>query len=125
MLQYHAGTKLLRVGHLESIDRGYNILRFLFECPAKERYAMLRVKSVRVYNVVRDGRCGFAKHVGNDSIKGNIANGEHILIAVFLTGFTGHQLEAIPCKFPEDTGILVGDKATGNQAETKQVADPF
>jgi len=77
---------------------------------------MFRVKSVRIYDVVRDGRGGYAKHIGNDSIKGDIANREHILIAVFLAGFAGHQFEAIPRILPQYTDVFAGDKAAGNKS---------
>lgn len=86
---------------------------------------MLRFKRVRVYNVVRDGSGGLAKHVRNDSIKGYVADREHILIAVFLAGFAGYQLESIPCVLTQDADVFGGDETAGNKSYSKQIADPF
>ena len=64
--------------------------------------------------LVRDGSGGFAKHVGNDS---NIANGKHVLITVFLTGFVGNQLESVSCVLPQYTDVFARDKTAGNKPE--------
>jgi len=76
-------------------------------------------------DVVRDGRGGNAKHVGNDSIKGDITNSKHILIAVLLTGFAGNQLKTVPGILTQDTDILAWDKAARNKPDTEQVPNPF
>ena len=78
-----------------------------------------------VFGVVRDGRGRFAKHVGDDSIKGDIANGESVLKAVFFAGFTGNELEAVSRILPQNADVLRRDKAAGNQTEAKEIADPL
>lgn len=101
------------------------ICGFLFERFLQQRNAMLRIKGVRGYDVVRNGSGRFAKHVGNDSIKGYIANSEHILIAVFFAGFAGNQLETIPHELPQDADVFAGDETAGNKPDSEQVADPL
>jgi len=78
-----------------------------------------------VNNIARDGCGGFAKHVGDDSIESDFADGEHVLIAVFLAGFTGYQFETVARKFAQDPGVPIRDKTAGNQTEAKQIADPL
>jgi hypothetical protein len=86
---------------------------------------MLRVKEIGFYKVVRDGSGGFAKHVGNDSIKGYIADGKNILEPVLFAGFAGNKLKPVTGILPQDSYRFAGDKTAGNKAEAKQVADPF
>jgi len=122
---YETSAGLLGGSHLEPLYRCDNLIRFVLKRAVEQRNTMLGVKSVGVYKVVRDGRGGFAKHVGNDSIKGYVADGKDILIAVLLAGFAGDQLEAIPRILAKDADILVGDKTAGYQSKPEQVADPF
>jgi hypothetical protein len=51
----------------------------------KKRGAVNRIKGIRGNQVVRDGRGRFTKHVGDDNIKGYIANSESILKTVLFT----------------------------------------
>lgn len=115
MILNHFGAVFLRGGHLKSVDRFHSFGCFLFRRPFQQGSTIFRVKGVRVYDVVRDGGGRFAKHVINDSIQGNIADREHVLIAVLLAGFAGHQLETVTSIFAQDTDIL-------NQTSTVDLA---
>ena len=86
---------------------------------------MLRGKGIGSYKVVRDGRGRFAKHVGDDSIEGHIADGKNILETILFAGFAGNKLKPITGVLPQDSDRFTGDKTAGNKAEVKQVADPF
>ncbi|EQB20861.1 hypothetical protein UNSWDHB_1811 [Dehalobacter sp. UNSWDHB] len=71
---------------------------------------MYRVKGIRRNQIVRDGRGRFAKHVGDDSIKGYITNSEGILETVLFTTFTGNKFKAVAGVFPKNTNRFIGDQ---------------
>jgi len=54
----------------------------------EKRRTVFWVKGIRGNQIVRDGSGRFAKHVGNDSIEGHIADRESILKTILFTGFT-------------------------------------
>ena len=86
---------------------------------------MFRVNGITVDKVICNGRSGLTEHIGNDRVKSDVANGERVLETVFLTGFTGNQLVSVARILAQYAHPLFRDKATGNKAEPKQVADPF
>ena len=47
------------------------------------------------------------------------------LKTILLTGTHGYELAPIAGKLAEDTDILVGDIAAGDQSHAEQVADPL
>lgn len=49
---------------------------------------MVRVKGFVGCEVIRNGGCGFAKHIRHNGIQSHIANGERILKVVFLTALS-------------------------------------
>ena len=74
-----------------SLDRlDYGISLILFDRTPEQADTVLRVKRIGAYKVVRDESGGFAKHVGNDSIKGYIADGKNILESILFAGFAGN-----------------------------------
>jgi len=116
---------LLFLCHLKTLNRFDDLVGFLLQGALQQGNAMFWIEGIRVYKVVRDGRGRFAKHIGNDSIKSDIANGESVLKAVLLTRLTGNQLEAVSRILPQNTDVLRRDKAAGNQTEAKKIADPL
>jgi len=127
MLANESNALLLLIGHLEALNGIDNLIGLLFERALKQRGAMLKVESVgiSVYDVVRDGGGRFAKHVGDDSIKGDIANGEGVLEAILFRGLATDQLVAIARVFSENTDGLVRDEGTGNQPKPEEIAYPL
>lgn len=91
----------------------------------KKGRTVLRVKEIRGDQVVRDGRGRLAKHVGDDSIKGYIANSESILETIFFTAFAANKFKTISGVFAENTDRFVGDVTSGDQTQTEEVSDPF
>ena len=75
---------------------------------------MNRVKGIRGNQVVRDGRGRFAKHVGNDSIKGYIADSEGILKTILFTAFTGNKFGTVAGVFMKNTNWFLGNKTSWN-----------
>jgi len=110
---------------LKTLNRFDDLVGFLLQGALQQRNAILGVEGILVYKVVRDGRSRFAEHVGNDSIKGDIANGEGVLEAILFARLAGNELEAIPCVLPQNADVLRWDKAAGNQTEAKEIADPL
>jgi len=47
------------------------------------------------------------------------------LKAILFAGFAGDQFKPVACILPQHPNRLVGNEAARNQAQTKQVADPF
>lgn len=111
--------------YLVSFDGGDDHIGFFLKGALQEDFAGFRVKRVRFYQIVRNGRSGFSKHVGDDEIKRNIADSESVLVAVLLASVTGNELEAVAGIFPEDADGLVRDKTARNQTEPEKAADPF
>ena len=111
--------------HLATLDGGDDRIGFFLKGALKEGSVDIRVKRVRSYQIVHNGKCGFSEHVGDDGIKRNITDSESVLAAVLLASVTGNELEAVAGIFPEDADGLIRDKATRDQAEPEKVADPF
>lgn len=88
---HHTRAKLLCIGHLKTVNGRDYLIRFFLEGFFEQRDTVFGIKRIGVHDVVRDGSGGYAKHVRNDSIKGDITNGEHVLIAVLLTVFAGYE----------------------------------
>jgi hypothetical protein len=107
---------------LNRLDYGISLL---FDRTFEQANTVLGVKGIGFYKVVSDGSGGFAKHVGNDSIKGYIADGKNILESILFAGFAGNKLKPITGILPQDSDRFAGDITAGNKAEAKQVADPF
>jgi len=111
--------------HLVTLDGGDDRIGFFLKGALKEGSVDIRVKRVRSYQIVHNGKSGFSEHVGDDGIKRNITDSESVLAAVLLASVTGNELEAVAGIFPEDADGLIRDKATRDQAEPEKVADPF
>ena len=60
--------------------------------------------------VVGDGKGRFAEHVGNDSIKGYIADRESILETILFARFTGNQFKPVARIFAQNLNRLFGDE---------------
>lgn len=86
---------------------------------------MLWVKILVGCEVVRNGSCGLAKHIGHDGIQRHIADGKSVLKAVFLAASHGYQFIAVTSQLTEDADILVRDKAAFHQADAEQISNPF
>ena len=125
MVANHSGTVFLLGGHLVSLYRLDYVISLVFERTFEQADTVLGVKGIGFYKVVRDGCGGFAKHVGNDSIKSYIADGKSILESILFAGFAGNKLKPVAGILPQDPDQFAGDKTAGNKAEAKQVADPF
>ena len=125
MLPDKANARFLFLGHLEALDGLNDRISFLFERAIEQGNAMLRVKGIAVDKVIRNGRGGFTEHVGNDRVKGDVADGEGVLKAVLLAGLAGNQLVTVAGTLAEDANPLFRDKAAGNETEAEEIADPF
>ena len=86
---------------------------------------MLRVERFVGCQVIRDGGCGFAEHIGHDGVERDIADGKSVLKSVFLAAPHGCELIAITSELTQDADILTGDEAAFDQTDTEQVADPL
>lgn len=86
---------------------------------------MFRIKGFVGCEVIRDGGCGFTKHIRHDRIQSYIADCERILKAVFLTAFHGNQLIAVAGKLAQNADIQVWDEAAFHKANAKQVSNPL
>ena len=86
---------------------------------------MFRVKGFVGCEVIRNGSCGFTKHIGHDRIQSHIADSERILKAVFLAALHGNQLIAVAGELPQNADIQVWDEAAFHKANAKQVSDPL
>lgn len=98
---------------------------FFLKGVLEESLADIRVKRVRLYQIIRNGRSEFSKHVEDDGIKRDITDSESVLVAVLLASVTGNELEAVAGIFSEDADGLVRDIAARDQAKPEKVADPF
>lgn len=86
---------------------------------------MFRVKGFVGCEVIRNGSCGFTKHIGHNRIQSHIADSERILKAVFLAAFHGNQLIAIAGKLTQNADIQVWDEVAFHKANAKQITDPL
>ena len=86
---------------------------------------MLRVKRFVGCEVIRNGGCGFAKHIGHNRIQCHVADGKRILKAVLLAAPHRNQFVAVTSKFAKNANIQVWDEATFHKANTKQIPDPL
>lgn len=111
--------------HLVALDGGDDRIGFFLKGALKEGPADIRVKRIRFYQIICNGRSGFSEHVGDDGIKRNITDSESVLVAVLLASDTENELEAVAGIFPKDADGLVRDKAARDQAKPEKVADPF
>jgi hypothetical protein len=75
--------------------------------------------------VFRDCGSGLAEHIGNDGVKGNIAYSKDILEAVFFAAPARYEFVTVPRIFAEYAKGLFRDKAAGDKAEAKKIADPL
>jgi hypothetical protein len=91
----------------------------------KKGRTVYRVKGIRGNQVVRDGRGRFAKHVGDDSIKGYIANSESILKTVLFTAFTANKFVTVSGVFTENTNGFTGNITSRYQTQPEEVSDPL
>lgn len=66
---------------------------------------MIWVKGFVGCKVIRNGGCGFAKHIGHNGIQCHIADSKRILKTVLLTAFHGDQLVAVAGKLLENADI--------------------
>jgi len=78
---------------LVSLNRLDYSISLLFDRTFEQADTVPGVKGIGFYKVVSDGSGGFAKHVGNDSIKGYIADGKDILESILFAGFAGNKLK--------------------------------
>lgn len=83
MLFDETDTRFLFLGHLQALDGLSDRVSFLFERALEQGNAKSRVKGIAVDKVIRNGRSRLTEHVGDDRVKGDVANGEGILNAVF------------------------------------------
>jgi hypothetical protein len=102
MLADHNGPVFLFGGHLISLDRLDYGVSLLFERTFKQTDTLAGFKRIGFYKVVRDGSGRFAKHVGNDSIKGYIADGKSILEPILFAGLAGNKLKPVTGILPQD-----------------------
>lgn len=86
---------------------------------------MLRVEGFVGCQVIRDGGCGFAKHIRHDGVESNIADGKSVLKSVFLAAPHRCELIAITSELTQDADVLTGDEAAFDQTDTEQVANPL
>ena len=86
---------------------------------------MLRVEGFVGCQVIRDGGCGFAKHVRHDGVERDIADGKSVLKAVFLTAPHRDEFATVSCELTQDADVLTGDKAAFNETDTEQVTNPL
>jgi len=91
----------------------------------EKRFTRVRVKFIRGDQIISNGRCRFAEHIGDNCIKSNIADGKGVLETVLFAALAAGQLKTVTGVFTEDTDILTGDKAAGDKAEAEKVANPF
>lgn len=86
---------------------------------------MVRVKGFIGCEVIRNGGCGFAKHIGHNGIQCHIADGKGILEAVLLAAFHRNQFIAVAGKLTQNADIQIWDEAALYKANTKQITNPF
>ena len=84
---------------------------------------MFRVKGSVGCEVIRNGGCGFAKHIGHNAIQCHIADSKCILETIFLAAFHRNQLIAVAGKFPQNADIPIWDEAAFYKPNTKQITD--
>ena len=72
---------------------------------------MILVKGFAGCEVIRNGGCGFAKHIGHNKIQCHIADSKRILKPVFLAAFHRDQFVAVAGKLAKNTDIQVWDEA--------------
>lgn len=86
---------------------------------------MLRVERYVGCQVIRDGGCGFAEHIGHDGVERDIADGKSVLKTVFLTAPHRDEFATVSCELTQDADVLTGDKAAFNETDTEQVTNPL
>jgi hypothetical protein len=75
--------------------------------------------------VIGDQRRRLTEHIGDDGVKGHIANSENVLETVLLAASARHEFETVPRVFAEYADGLVRDEAAGNKAETEKIPYPL
>ena len=63
--------------------------------------------------------------IGDDGVQRQVAHSESVLKAILFTRTHGHELAPIAGELTENTDILDGDVASGNQPHAEQVTDPL
>ena len=86
---------------------------------------MVRIKGFVGCEVIRNGNCGFTKHIGHNGIQCHVADSKRILKTVLLTASHGCELVAVASKLSQDADVQIWDKAAFHKAKTKQITDPL
>ena len=86
---------------------------------------MLRVERFVGCEVIRDGSCGFTKHIRHDGVERDIADSKGVLKAVFLAAPHRREFAAVPRELAQDADLLTGDEAAFDQTDTEQISNPL